>query len=151
MFDLAQKLEASAAALITNLGLSVSVTRNNSTADVDLNVQTGLTQQDKALPSVTVAAITGNEYPQGSGNFTLSFSAELRSNADETTLEAHRAFCEAAIAPLMSDDTETQLTAAETDFGVLGISNRQCSERIEDRSWITALTFDAYCCGLALA
>lgn len=151
MFSLPQKLEQAAKSLIDALGLTVTVNRNGENIDTPLTCNTGLADEDKAVPLVTVSALSGEEFPQSSGNFRLTFSAEIKSNADETTLEAHRALCDAALVPLMSDDSEAQLTSAAADFAVIGISNRQCNERIEDRSWVTQLQFEAYCCGLALA
>lgn len=150
MFSMPQKLEEAAAALVTALGLSVTVNRNGEETEVPLAVQVGITDDDKAVPSITMAALSGDEFPQSSGNFRLNFTAEIKSNADETTLEAHRALCEAALVPLMSDDSETQLSGAVANFACIGISQRQCNERVEDRSWVTQFSFEAYCAGLSL-
>jgi hypothetical protein len=150
MQSLPQKLEAAAAAIVQALGVSVDVRTTDETTSTPLNIQTGLSDEDKATPSITFSAMNGQEFPQGSGNFTLTLTVDIKTSADATTLEAHRVLCEEALEPLMSDDTEAQLTAAEPDFGCMGISNRQCNERIEDRSWITTLQFDAYCMGTAL-
>lgn len=136
--------------MIEDLGIAVEVRRQGVTDNVPLRVFTGLEEEDKELPSVTLAALNGQEFPQSSGNFTLTLSATVRTNADETDLAEHRRLCESALAPLMDADTETNLSAAEPDFGCLGISNRQSMERIEDRAWVTELSLDAYCCGLAL-
>jgi hypothetical protein len=150
MQSLQNKLEAAAKLLMDAEAVSVPVWRNGETVETQLTVLTGIGQEDKALPSATVAAVTGQEFPQGSGNFTLNVTVAITSNADETDLVAHRQACEDALAPLMRDDTESQLNAQEQSIGVLGISNRQCSERVEDRSWVTELQFDCYCCGTAL-
>ena len=127
-----------------------SATRAGVSSAVALTVLKGIGEDDKAVPSITVAALSGQESPQFSGNFILTFTADIKSNADETTLTDHRTLCDAALVPLMSDDTAAQLSAAASDFAVIGITNRQSNERIEDRSWITSLTFEAYCAGVAL-
>lgn len=151
MQSIPQKFEAAAKGLIDAASVSVSVRRNGEQIDVPLAVFTGLGQDDKALPALTIAAVNGQEFPQGSGNFTLNITVMVASNADETDLLAHRQLCEDALAPLMDEDTAANLSAGGEDLGVMGISNRQSAERIEDRSWVTELQFDAYCCGLALS
>lgn len=142
MQDLPQKLELASKALVDALGLSVGAST--------LTVFTGLSEEIKALPSVTMIAISGEEMPQDTGNFKLSFTAVVATNADDTTLTEHRQLCEEALAPLMDDNTASELSSAVSDFGCMGISNRQSRERTEDRAWITELTFDAYCCGVAV-
>lgn len=151
MQSLPQKLEAAAKALIDAAAVSVPVRRNGETTDVPLVVFTGLSQEEVVVPAVTIAVLTGNEFPQDSGNFTLNVAVEIRSNADETDLAAHRQLCEDALEPVMQDDTAAQLSAEGEDLTVMGISNRQSRERVEERSWVTDLTFDAYSCGTALA
>lgn len=150
MQSLPQKLEAACATLITLAGVSVSVTRQGATTPVELQVFTGLDADEKALPSATVAAMSGQEFPQDSGNFTLNVVVEIRSNADETALSAHRIMCEDALLPLMQDDLATQLSQPDEAVGCMGISNRASRERVEDRAWVTEYSFDAYCCGQVL-
>lgn len=154
MQSLPQKLEAACAALVLSEGISVPVRRQEQTTEVALQVFTGLEDEEKAVPALTVAVLSGQEFPQSSGNFTLNVAVEVRSNAEETDLTAHRQLCEDALEPLMKDDTETQLNTqaaiAGDAMGVMGISNRSCRERVEEKSWVTELTFDAYCCGLVL-
>ncbi len=150
MQSLPQKLEAACATLIDLAGVSVSVNRQGVTSTVPLQMFTGLDDEDKALPSATVAVMSGQEFPQDSGNFTLSVIVEIRSNADETALTAHRQLCEDALSPLMQDDTADQLSQPDEAIGCMGISNRASRERVEDRTWVTEFSFDAYCCGQAL-
>lgn len=151
MQSLPQKLEAACKSLIDAAGVSVPVTRDGETSETAVTVFTGLSQEEKALPSVTIAVLSGQEFPQDSGNFSMNVAVEVRSNADETDLVAHRQFCEDALEPVMQDDTADQLSQQNEDLGVMGISNRQSRERVEDRTWVTDLSFDAYCCGQALA
>jgi hypothetical protein len=150
MQSLHQKLEAACATLITQAAVSVTVNRQGASSVIELDVSTGLGQTENILPAATISAMNGSEFPQGSGNFTLSVTVEIRSNADETDLTAHRQLCEDALGPLMQDDTADQLNAMNEAIGVMGISNRSSRERVEDRSWITEFSFDAYCCGQIL-
>lgn len=150
MQSLPQKLEASIASLVIAAGVSVPISRQGETTDTELQVFTGLDGDEKVLPSVTVVAISGDEFPQDSGNFRMTVGVEVRTNADETSLTAHRAACENALLPLMQDDTAAQLGSEDEQLGVFGIYNRASSERVEDRTWVTVLTFDVYCCGQVL-
>lgn len=143
MQDLPQKLELAAKTLVHALALSV--------ADSALMVFTGISEEIKALPSVTMVAISGDEFPQDSGNFRITFTAVVATNANDTTLAEHRQLCEDALAPLMDETTATDLSEAIEDFACMGISNRQSRGLKEDTTWITELSFDAYCCGVALA
>lgn len=142
MQDLQQKLESAAKELVEVLALNC--------AGRDVKVFTGLDIEEQYKPCVTMVALTGNELPQGSGNFTLAFSAVVSTNANDTTIEQHRELCRNALAPLMSDDTEIQLGEAIDDFGVLGIFNRACVERAVDDCFETELNFEAVCLGAAL-
>lgn len=143
MQDLLQKLEAAGRKLVNDLELSC--------AGRNVTAQTGLNIEDKALPAVTVVASSGNEYPQGSGNYTVQCSVVVITNAVDTTVLQHRELCTSALAPFLdNDDSAADLSTAVPDFAVIGISNRQCSERVEDSSFITELSFDCYCCGLSL-
>lgn len=150
MQSLPQKFESACANLLDVAGVSVPVRRQGATANVTLKVFNGFDADEKELPSATVAAMSGQEFPQDSGNFTLSVVVEIRSNADETDLQAHRQLCEDALSPLMQDNTASQLTSADDALGVMGISNRASRERVEDRTWVTEYSFDAYCCGQVL-
>ncbi len=143
MQDLQQKLESAAYELVDSLALSCG--------DRALQVFTGLDIDEQYKPSVTMIALSGQEFPQGSGNFTLSFSAVVASNANDVSIEQHRELCRLALAPLSSDDTAEQLSAAVPALAVQGISNRSCVERVVDSNFETELSFDCYCCGLAIA
>src|SRR5689334_21761539 len=135
MQDLPQKLVLAAKALIDALALSV-VTDS-------LTVFTGITDEIKLLPSVTVVAVSGEEMPQDSGNYRMSFAAVVATNANDTTLDLHRQLCDDALAPLIDDSTAANLSAAIADFACLGISSRQSRERTEDGAWLTELSFEA--------
>lgn len=136
MQDLHQKLEAAAGRLIENAGTGV-------------NVQLGLSHLTKALPSATVAVSNGSESPIGSGNFILTLAVEIRSNAANTTLAAHRNYCTATLAPMMSDDLANELTTQGSEaLTVFGITNRQTRQTVEETAFVTELSMDVVCCGI---
>jgi hypothetical protein len=135
--SLCQKLEFSARALCEASEIQVE----------GLTYATGLIQQVKTLPRLTVAASSGPEFPQDSGNFTVQLSAEFRSNADDTTEQEHASYSELALAPLMSDELATELSEHGDEFTVFGISNRQANHGVEERSFVSTLTMDVYSCG----
>lgn len=155
MQSLPNKLEASIAALVLAAGVAVPVRRQGVTVDVPLSVFTGLEDEEQAVPCVNVFVLSGQEFPQGAGNYTFNVSVEVRSLSSETDLIAHRELCEAALLPLNQDDTDTQINAKAAEngdeMGVMGISNRASRERVEEKHWVTEFTFDAYCCALALS
>lgn len=138
MQSLNQKLETACAALVSAVAEGIQV-------------QKGLTNFTKTLPSITVASTGGMEYPQGSGNFTITLTCEVRTNADDFNVEEHAIVCDEILAPVMSDDLANELSAAAPDFHAFGISNRQCRQAVDDRSYVTELTFDVYCCGQEIA
>lgn len=154
MQSIPNKLESAIAELIRAAGVSVPVRRDGATEQVELSVFTGLEDEEQAVPCATAIALSGQEFPQGSGNFTFAVTVEVRSNAAETDLTAHRQLCEEALLPLNQDDTDQQINAKAAEnsdaMGVIGISNRASRERVEDKQWVTEFTFDAYCCALTL-
>lgn len=138
MQSLNQKLETACATLLEALATGIQVRK-------------GLTNFVKTLPSITVASTGGNEFPQGSGNFTLTLTCEVRTNADDYSVEEHAIVCEEILAPVMSDDLANELSVAAPDFHAFGISNRQARQTLDERSYVTELTFDVYCCGQQIA
>lgn len=154
MQSLPNKLEAAIATLVLAAGVSVPVRRQGETVQVELSVFTGLEDEEQAVPCVNAFVLSGQEFPQGSGNFTMNVSVEVRSRSSETDLTAHRELCENALLPLNQDDTDAQINAKAAEngdeMGVMGISNRASRERVDEKHWVTEFTFDAYCCALAL-
>lgn len=137
MLDLPQKLEAAAKALIDKQG-------------ADATCYVGLGHEEKELPCIVVAAVNGNETPQGSGNYMLSLMVEIRSAPKDNNIDEHRALCRAALGCFSQEDSNDQLSGAAADFHVFGITNRQSRESVEERTWVTEMTMECYCAGLAL-
>jgi len=137
MLDMPQKLE---------LSIKTVLDAEGSTAQCFA----GLSADDKVTPRAIITAQSGDEMPQGSGNYKLQVSVTVISNADDTTIEEHRALCVTLLGTLMEDDIASQLSSAVSDFHCFGFSNRGCRESVEDRAWVTEFTSDFYCAGLAL-
>lgn len=137
MLDLQQKLESAAKAVIE-------------AAQSDVQVFTGISTDEKVTPRATVIAQSGNETPQGSGNFTIHLMVEVRSNSGDKNQDEHRAYCRTVIGAMSFDDIADQLTQAEADFHAFGFTNRSCQESVDDLGWVTQLEMDVYCAGVAL-
>lgn len=137
MLDLPQKLEAAAKALLDNEG-------------TEAQVFAGLSNDDKVTPRVIVTATGGDEMPQGSGNFRLTLTVMVISNADDKTIQEHRTLCSTLLGVMMEDDIATQLSSAESDFHCFGFFYRNCREQVEDWAWVTEFSTGLYCAGLAL-
>lgn len=137
MLDLAQKLEAAVKAIIDAEATGATC-------------YAGLSDDEKTTPRITVVALNGPETPQGSGNFNLSLSVEVRSNATDKELSEHRTLCATVLGVMCEDDIATQLSGAETAFYAFGISNRNAQESVDAGAWVTTLTMDVYCAGIAL-
>lgn len=143
MQDLPQKLEEAGKVLLELAGLSVGSTA--------IALLTGLGNEIKTLPCVILIAQGGPEMPQDSGNFTISFSVELRTNAADTSIQQHRAASSSVLGVFMSDGLASELGAAVDGLGVFGIHNRQAGgSRVEDGQWVSDLSMDVYCCGMEL-
>lgn len=136
MLDLPQKLESAAKALIEGTGL--------------ITVFAGLSADEQVTPRAVVSALTGEEYPQSSGNFRMYLTVQVLSKADDSTIEEHRALCISTLGLFMQNDVASQLSSIVPDFHVLGFTIRTCREAIEDRAWVTEFSAEFYCSGLAL-
>jgi len=110
-----------------------------------LSVTTGQSQDDLSLPQMTIWAQDGREMPQDSGNFMVTVNCELRANADDTTLPDFRTLSATAFAPLMSDGLASEASGA-TGFHAFGITERQMRANVQDRSYISTLSMNVYCC-----
>lgn len=133
MLDLNNQLEAAAKSVIE-------------AADLGLNLYSGQDNDTRKLPAVIIHAGDGYEHPWASGNWSLTLSITVRSNASDTTIATHRERCNLVFAVLMADDIASQLSAVEADFHAFGVSNRQSREDREEDSWISTLSMDVYCC-----
>lgn len=117
----------------------------NSTGLSQITFVTGDSNNTPTLPKAIVlceSARAPNDLPEGLGNYSCSVRITLFSNADDTTLEVHRARC-ALIAGNMRD-----LTAIKEKFAYVGDANcydvtmQSEDEGVDERSWATAFAFD---------
>ena len=117
----------------------------NSTGLSQITFVTGDSNNTPTLPKAIVlceSARAPNDLPEGLGNYSCSVRSTLFSNADDTTLEVHRARC-ALIAGNMRD-----LTAIKEKFAYVGdaacydVTMQSEDEGVDERSWATAFAFD---------
>lgn len=117
----------------------------NSTGLSQITFVTGDSNNTPTLPKAIVlceSARAPNDLPEGLGNYSCSVRITLFSNADDTTLEVHRARC-ALIAGNMRD-----LTAIKEKFAYVGdaacydVTMQSEDEGVDERSWATAFAFD---------
>lgn len=111
-----------------------------------LTTFTGIEDATRTVPNVTFIATQGSEFPQGSGNFTVTLQMQVVTSIDETTIANHKTYVARAFDAFMMDDLSTQLSAQATDFFVLGVNNPRISERTEARLQISELELDCYAC-----
>ena len=115
--------------------------------ETGVHVFLGQTEETQVRPCCTVWAQSGEERPIGSGNFMVTLSVAIRTNAFDEEIQNHRERCRNLLGVLMEDDICTQLS----DTGLLSVFGpetgpKRSREDKEDDSWITELSFDVYCC-----
>lgn len=114
-------------------------------------VHTGQGNDQLAMPHVVCMAEVGEEFPQDTGNFWTQSTIEVHSSADPkttTTLTAHRRRAAYVFDAFLNGTLAADLSSTGTDYHCFGIRNRRLGqEREEDRSWVSSISFDAYCCG----
>lgn len=71
----------------------------------------------------------------------------IRNNADDTTEATHHTMAEAVVNALTTDEAAINLSAALVDFTAFLVSFTDQSWGIEERSWVSRLTFEIHCCG----
>jgi hypothetical protein len=110
-------------------------------------VYTGDNAEINVLPKCVVlcdAARAPAELPEGLGNFHCSVRVTIFSNADDTTLTAHRARV-AAAAGAMSDISAIKAAfVAGGDALCYDVTPESEDEGRDERSWASVLTFDVF-------
>jgi hypothetical protein len=110
-------------------------------------VYTGDNAEINVLPKCVVlcdAARAPAELPEGLGNFHCSVRVTLFSNADDTTLTAHRARV-AAVAGAMSNISAIKAAfVAGGDALCYDVTPESEDEGRDDRSWASVLSFDVF-------
>jgi hypothetical protein len=110
-------------------------------------VYTGDNAEINVLPKCVVlcdAARAPAELPEGLGNFHCSVRVTIFSNADDTTLTAHRARV-AAVAGAMADIPAIKAAfVAGGDALCYDVTPESEDEGRDDRSWASVLSFDVF-------
>jgi hypothetical protein len=110
-------------------------------------VYTGDNAEINVLPKCVVlcdAARAPAELPEGLGNFHCSVRVTIFSNADDTTLTAHRARV-AAVAGAMSNISSIKAAfVAGGDALCYDVTPESEDEGRDDRSWASVLSFDVF-------
>jgi hypothetical protein len=110
-------------------------------------VYTGDNAEINVLPKCVVlcdAARAPAELPEGLGNFHCSVRVTIFSNADDTTLTAHRARV-AAVAGAMSNISAIKAAfVAGGDALCYDVTPEAEDEGRDERSWASVLSFDVF-------
>lgn len=110
-------------------------------------VYTGDNAEINVLPKCVVlcdSARAPAELPEGLGNFHCSVRVTIFSNADDTTLTAHRARV-AAVAGAMADIPAIKAAfVAGGDALCYDVTPEAEDEGRDDRSWASVLSFDVF-------
>lgn len=115
-------------------------------ANFDVSIFTGQDDRTKANPSLGIQAELGNETPLNSGNFLVTVNCELRMTAETLDLPAFRQLARDVLGVFMASDLAEKVSSETTDLHVFGITNRQFRQAIDENQWLSALSFEAYCC-----
>jgi hypothetical protein len=107
---------------------------------------TGDSTDLNTLPKAIVlcdSAKTPGDLPDGAGNYDCSLRITLFSNADDTTLAAHRSRC-AALAGAMQDLAGLQAVfTTGGDAHLYDVTVNSEDEGVDERSFATSFTFSA--------
>lgn len=134
--DLFGKLEARLKAIVDGLGLDSSV-----------SVNTASTADTVEPPYVVCSARdTGGEVVYNSNVYEVTAAVVVGSNADDTTLAAHRARVATVFDALRQTDIAASITDPTEDIYCYQVKDPSFeSERI-DREWVDVLAFTAVVC-----
>lgn len=118
-----------------------------------VNSYYGLEYDTRTLPSAICQAEGGEEMPLGSGNFWQRMSIRYISagTGSSSDLTAHQTGAAAAFDVFLTDTIIADLTGVQSNFGVIGFKNRNIAPtQVEDRKWISEMTFDILVCATDL-
>lgn len=95
---------------------------------------TGEDDEDLGTPRVVCMVESATEEQFGSGNYRVTLTVRLTSNADDTTASAHAANVELMRDLFLDDGIAATLSGNDSEFHVLGIYERSTSKGIEERN-----------------
>lgn len=134
--DLLNKIESAFATVVTSAGVT------------GLNVYTHQDDETQALPKAIVRAERFQErFETGLyGNFQGVVGVRIVTNADDTTESAHRDIVATVFDKLSMDDLAATVSAAETDFTLIGVLAMAQEHGQEDRSHFSEWGAEILCC-----
>ena len=74
----------------------------------------------------------------------------MRSQADDSGLDAHRALAAQVFDGIKIDTLAADLSAATDDFTCIGVNEATLSQTRVDRSFVSEMTISTYCCAMDL-
>ena len=95
---------------------------------------TGEDDEDLGTPRVVCMVESATEEQFGSGNYRVTLTVRLTSNADDTSASAHAANVELMRDLFLDDGIAATLSGNDSEFHVLGIYERSTSKGIEERN-----------------
>ena len=132
--DLANKLEAAAVALLAANAIS------------GLAGYTGQFKGEYISPAAIFKAEQGTETPQGTGNFNMELTCQVKTSLDDIPIESHRGYFAGVVDLFRDSDFAASLSAQLADFFCLGTSNVRFNEQVQDRECVSELILTCYCC-----
>jgi len=148
MPSLLGKIDEGIKKLVDAAALSMTVSDDaGGTRILPLNASIGLDNDIQTLPILKIHSSRGEEKPVGSGNYMVTVTMDLQTNADDTTEEQHENLCEMLFNMISTDDIGAQISNQDEDLTVYDPTiNRRISSRVTDDSWISSLEFECYAC-----
>lgn len=138
--DLLSKVEASAKAVVDDLGVS------------GVLCFTGVTDDTLQLPNVVVVAeATGKEVPPRTGNHVVTLRVDVQSQANDSSLDEHRERVATVFDAFADSDLPTTMSGHVDDFTVFDAyepkHGRERFERTDGAAVMSDwITIDLLCC-----
>jgi hypothetical protein len=109
----------------------------------------GISKVSEVRPLVVVQTIHATAEVPFTGNWDVDFVVELRENADDTEEDDHHARAGELFSVFLANerDVADAISAAYTGFQCQFLLPKEQSFRLQDRSWISQMSFGAHCCG----
>jgi len=103
---------------------------------------TGEDDEDIGTPRVVCMVESAEEEQLGTGNWRVSLTVRLTSNADDSTASAHAANVEKMRDLFLDDAIGATLSGNDAEFHVLGIFGRTTAKGIDERNRFADVTLE---------
>tara|TARA_R110001583_G_scaffold45311_3_gene142846 strand:+ start:4385 stop:4810 length:426 start_codon:yes stop_codon:yes gene_type:complete len=107
-----------------------------------ITAYTGEDDEDIGTPRVVCMVESAEEEQLGTGNWRVSLTVRLTSNADDSTASAHAANVEKMRDLFLDDDIAATLSGNDAEFHVLGLYSRTTAKGIEERNRFADVTLE---------